>query len=1342
MAPSKRTASSFASEPCHTSIAELDSCADTSTFGYGAAIVQETGDTVSVTPFDKTLGALDNIPIVTAAVAYDCPTTLHTYILFFHQSLYVPSMDHHLICPNQMRQNHITINDVPLRYLPHHERTSQQHSIITNSVDPPLHIPLQMTGPKSCFTVRKPTPTELTDDQHCLHVHLTSDGKWEPADDAFATNEESIRFELDRMSGERGQTIQSLSTLRQMLRPSPPSILSLSSTSTKPKRKGFVSPEDLAKRWGLGLEEAKKTVEVTTQLAVRDFTHTTGGRRIKPYAYQLKYPRLKVEMYCDTLYGKVKSLLGNKVAMVYCTPFHWTRVDPMAKRAESHSTLDSLFRNVGVPKAMISDNAREFVTGKFEEKLKRVQCASKPVEAYTPNQNRAEDAIRELKRAYRRCMMNTNSPEVLWDLCMVYHAQIRSHSALNIHELQGDTPQAVLTGDAPDISHLAEFGWYDYVWYITPDKESIQTRHLGRYCGPSHDVGEALCARVLTAKGKLISRTSVFPLKREDQENESVQARKLNYEQSLKTVLKDGYETKQEDDENPEDPDDQGDVTPTHELYDPSTDGDPKDSQLVEADDLSHEYYDRYVSARVCLPQGDQASYGKVLSRKRDSEGNLLGNSNANPLLDTSSYQVQFDTGEIEEFTANVIAESIQAQIDDDGYNLHELSEILDHRTDDTATKLEDAFFITKSGRKCPKKTTKGWQLCIRFKDGSTSWHSLKDIKDANPIELAQYAVNSGIAKEPAFSWWVPFVIKKSNRIIKALKKKYYRTFQKYGVAIPKTVLEALAIDEATGTTFWKDAIEKEMKTVGKAFRILDEGALPPPGYTDIKCHMIFDVKQDFTRKARLVAGGHMTDPPSSITYASVVSRESVRLAFLIAALNGLEVLAADISGAFLNAPCREKIYIKHCGPEFGIYQGRTAIVERALYGLKSSGAAWRSHCADVIRDMGFQMCKADNDVWLRRSKKPDGEPYYELLLVYTDDLLAISMEPMKILDGINSHFLLKEDSIGPPERYLGASVEEFVFPDKGDKAFAMGSQQYVKEAVRNVETWLKGRQCELKSKARATTVLPVIYRPELDTTAFCNEEDHNFYQQQIGVLRWAVELGRIDICTEVSMLSSYCAAPRVGHLDAVTHLFSYLKHHDRSRIVFDPSYIEHPEVPTPDWSDFYKGYEEPIPSDMPEPLGMPIQTTCFVDSDHAGDTVTRRSRTGVLIFANRAPIIWYSKKQTSIETSSFGSEFSAMKTAVELIEGLRYKLRMMGCPIDGPTCVKGDNMSVINNTSNPESVLKKKSNSIAYHYIRERAASRVIIVSYEHTSTNLADMLTKIQSAPVRQALVKKVLY
>ena len=242
------------------------------------------------------------------------------------------------------------------------------------------------------------------------------------------------------------------------------------------------------------------------------------------------------------------------------------------------------------------------------------------------------------------------------------------------------------------------------------------------------------------------------------------------------------------------------------------------------------------------------------------------------------------------------------------------------------------------------------------------------------------------------------------------------------------------------------------------------------------------------------------------------------------------------------------------------------------------------------------------------------------------------------------------------------------------------------------------------------------------------------------------MELGRIDICTEVSMLAAFSAAPRKGHLEAVMHVFAYLKKHPRSRNVCDAAYFDDHVPVEVDWEDFYPGAKEAaarsLPPDMPEPRGKEVVVTTFEDSDHAGDQVTRRSRTGVLIYCNRTPVLWYSKKQGSIETSSFGSEFTAMKTAVELTEGIIYKLRMMGIPVETPAVIKGDNQSVITNSIVPSSMLQKRSNSIAYHFVREKAAMGVVCIVYVHTSENLADMLTKPQAGPVRMKLVKAVLY
>jgi hypothetical protein len=227
-------------------------------------------------------------------------------------------------------------------------------------------------------------------------------------------------------------------------------------------------------------------------------------------------------------------------------------------------------------------------------------------------------------------------------------------------------------------------------------------------------------------------------------------------------------------------------------------------------------------------------------------------------------------------------------------------------------------------------------------------------------------------------------------------------------------------------------------------------------------------------------------------------------------------------------------------------------------------------------------------------------------------------------------------------------------------------------------------------------------------------------------------------------MLSRYLVSPREGHLQQVFHLFAYLKHHKRSRMVFDDTepYFDPTAFKTCDWSEFYPDAKEPLPPSMPQERGHGVVTSCFVDADHAGCKATRRSHTGVFVFVNKAPILWYSKRQNTVETSTFGSEFCAMKTAIDMIEGIRYKLRMMGIPLIGSTAVFCDNQSVVKNSTAPESVLKKRHNAIAYHRAREAQAAGIIRVAWEDGTTNIADLLTKLMPGPRLKELVGYVLW
>jgi hypothetical protein len=228
-------------------------------------------------------------------------------------------------------------------------------------------------------------------------------------------------------------------------------------------------------------------------------------------------------------------------------------------------------------------------------------------------------------------------------------------------------------------------------------------------------------------------------------------------------------------------------------------------------------------------------------------------------------------------------------------------------------------------------------------------------------------------------------------------------------------------------------------------------------------------------------------------------------------------------------------------------------------------------------------------------------------------------------------------------------------------------------------------------------------------------------------------------------MMSSMLAMPRRGHLDNLFQMFSYLKKYHNAEMVFDPSLPELnlDDFKRKDWtaSEQMK-YEEVLPPNMITPRGIGFRMTVYVDADHAGDLITRRSRTGFIVFLNNSPIYWTSKKQNSVETSSFGSEFMAMKHCCEYVRGLRIKLRLMGIPCEEPTFIYGDNQSVLSNTANPDSTLKKKSNSIAYHFVREGVAKDEWRTAYINTNDNPADLLTKMLVAGKREHFVQMLLH
>jgi hypothetical protein len=196
-------------------------------------------------------------------------------------------------------------------------------------------------------------------------------------------------------------------------------------------------------------------------------------------------------------------------------------------------------------------------------------------------------------------------------------------------------------------------------------------------------------------------------------------------------------------------------------------------------------------------------------------------------------------------------------------------------------------------------------------------------------------------------------VLRKQKRILQKLKSKYWTRTHKYGIRIPKNIKEAIEIDKDNDNNLWMDAIKLEMQNVRIAFEEFDGDPNSLVGFTQITGHLVFDVKlgENLRQKARYCADGHKTGAPASVTYSTVVSRDSVRILLTIAALNDLDVLRADVQNAFLTGPNKEKCWMI-AGPE----EGKLFLVVKALYGLKSASFNFRSYIYRSLCQWAFRL--------------------------------------------------------------------------------------------------------------------------------------------------------------------------------------------------------------------------------------------------------------------------------------------------------------------------------------------------------------------------------------------------
>ena len=1323
-------------------INECDTDADTCCLGKNFIIYKYTQRTADVYAYDKSYTPATNIPIVTGATAYDDDVSGRTYILLFNESLYYGTrMDHSLFNPNQLRKFGVPVWDNPFD----HDRPFSIQ--VSDEVD----IPLCTNGTKIYFKSRVPTTKEL---EECPKVHVTSEDHWNPSEVelkqiASMHNQPDVK-RIDFNMNDRYIYRDNISTNDIILNEISSSLTTLDDSDLEidphtldvPRIRTYVSHERhnkvtadrLSDMLCIGPERAKQMIRVTRQQGVRSAILPIGRRYRADRMYDVK--RLSGKFATDTLYGKVQSLRGHKASQVYShkcgfkAVYHMSRVN----NEQVGRSLNDFIFDYGAPSHLTYDGAAVQVGAKtaFQDTIRRANIDYHVSAPRRPNENPAEGAIRDIKMRWYRLQAKKNVPDRLWDYGISYVCETGNIIPTSSRYSKGRTPIECITGETPDISEYTDFGFYD--WVMFRNNAGLGTTEIGRWIGVSHRVGQLMSYWVLPSSGIPISCTTVQKVTEAEMSTDEFKQKMDKFNHKVESKIGDHVKAA-------EIPTSQMANVPQDMILDMEHEDDEfftqfnkaiNDPSLKEADDFNEEYgkEDPYIGMNLGLPRGpdDELQHAKVKKRVIDDDGVPVGISNKNPLLDMRQYEVEYVNGESEIMTANLIAENIISQTDDEGHVHKMLDEIEDHRRLSSAIPKDQGTFITGQGTTRKKRTTKGWDLLLKWKDGSSNWVSLKDVKDSYPIELMEYAVNHKIQDEPAFSWWIPFVKSKRASIISKAATKYWDRTHKFGIEVPKSVKDAIRIDQDNGNTLWQDAIALEMKNVRVAFEEFEGDISELKDYECISGHLIFDIKlgENFRRKARYVADGYKTSTPSSITYSSVTSRDSVRLFLLLAALNDVDIQSADVQNAFLSAPVKEKVWLT-AGPEFGPEQGKKMIVVRALYGLKSASASFRSFMAQKLDEMGFKSSKGDFDIWMRPAVKCDGSEYYEYVMLYVDDVMASSQHALELMKELGRGIKYKNDSITPPTSYLGAQLKKKNLPN-GLSCWSLSSDKYVNAAINNVDEAVKKKKRRIPCKSK--TPMTSDFIPELDGSNELSQEDLTFYQELIGILRWATELGRADILHEVSILSQYQACPREGHLKELLHIFGYLKKRPKLSVYMDPSLpnIDYSDFKTnpADFKEYYRDAYEPMPSNMPKARGLYVTITAFVDASFAQNKKTRKSHTGFIIFVNRAPIMWFSKRQATVETSTFSAEYMAMKSCVSAIEALRFKLRMFGVPIDGPAYIYCDNESVVNNSSKVESTLNKKHNSVAYHYVRNAVAASIITVAWINRDDNLADAFTK----------------
>lgn len=1045
------------------------------------------------------------------------------------------------------------------------------------------------------------------------------------------------------------------------------------------------------------IDTIKKTLESTTQWA-RIPMGTLLKRAYKSLNPAANVHRRPEPVACDIVYSDTPAVDdGSKAAAVFIgLRSHVADAYGLKTDKQFVNTLEDNIRERGAMNKLVSDRAQVEIGERVLHFLRALCISSWQSEPHQQHQNPFERRWQAIKHAVNRVMDRTGCPAFCWLLCLQYVCYLYNHMW---DESIKAVPLCLLLGFTVDTSVLLRFHFWQLVLYNKHEYgfPSASPEGLGRIVGISEHVGNSLTWKILTEDTKkIIHRSQVRPFSKKDP---NFRLDKVDGEPSLDT--------------------------PIQKLDTPIQKFIQSRFELAGSDEIN---LDQPESTIDHDPEDDTKGSMPIFDPTE-----LIGKTFLlNPKEDGQRFRariVQLIEDHESAFEDNPTRIKFLLSVNNDtAEEIISYNEMLDYigREDENPVTWKFRRIVSHQGPLKPEHADYNgstYNVLVEWENGEVTKEPLSIIGADDPVTCAVYAKEHGLLDKPGWKRFKGIAKrhKKFVRLVNQAKLRSYRTAPKYkyGYEVARDYSHAVKLDERNGNTRYQDAIDIELEQIDEYQTFINMGhkdkVAPPPGYKKIRVHIVFDVKHDGRHKARLVADGHLTDVPVESVYSGVVSLRGFRLVLCLAELNNLSVWATDVGNAYLEAKTSEKVYII-AGPEFGPHRvDHILIINKALYGLRSSGSRWHDRFADCLRELGFTPCKAEPDIWMRKDKTGKR---YEYVATYVDDLTLALADPEEFVKTLQERYGFKLKGTGEISFHLGMDF----YRENG--VLCLAPKKYIEKLIDNYK-----RHFGEPPRRNVSSPIEQGDHPELDDSELLDEAGIFLYQSLIGSLQWVVSIGRFDVHTGVMTLSRFRAAPRKGHLERVKRVYGYLSKMRNAAIrirMDEPDYSDLP-IPEYDWArSVYGEIKELIPQDAPEPLGNWVTLTHFVDANLMHCMATGRSVTGILHLINRTPIDWFSKLQGTVETATYGSEFVAARTCIEQIIDLRTTLRYLGVPIRERSYMFGDNQSVVNSASQPNAKLHKRHTMLSFHRVREAIASAMVIFTHIPGEINPADILSK----------------